>query len=84
MKFLTLFILFSSIGLASENSKKLKGINTLTRFAFGSCNKEWKKQPLWKHIIEDAPQLFLWGGDNIYGDKGPNKNNFFFKIPYTK
>lgn len=77
---LLIFILVvSSSVMASENFSKLKKVNKLTRFAFGSCNKEWKEQPLWKYIIADSPQLFLWGGDNIYGDKKPNKDNLMLK-----
>ena len=40
----------------------------LTRIAFGSCNGEDKPQPLWRHILAAEPQLWIWTGDNIYGD----------------
>lgn len=79
MKLFLIGLIFTNIAFANENTQKLKSVETLTRFAFGSCNKEWKKQPMWKHIMKDAPQLFLWGGDNIYGDKGPHKNNLLYK-----
>ncbi|MCM4159327.1 alkaline phosphatase family protein [Antarcticibacterium flavum] len=36
--------------------------------AFGSCNRQDEAQPLWDAIIEETPDLFLWGGDNIYAD----------------
>jgi len=36
--------------------------------AFGSCNDEDKAQPLWKDIVAEAPDLWIWLGDNIYGD----------------
>ncbi len=36
--------------------------------AFGSCNKQNMPQPLWKEILKNTPNLFIWGGDNIYGD----------------
>ena len=26
------------------------------------------EQPLWKSIIENKPNVFIWGGDNIYAD----------------
>lgn len=41
--------------------------DTLT-IAFGSCNKQDADQPLWKDIIAHQPDLFLFLGDNIYGD----------------
>ncbi len=40
----------------------------LDRFAFGSCNRQDAPQPLWKPILADKPDLWIWMGDNIYGD----------------
>ncbi|WP_130287094.1 alkaline phosphatase D family protein [Aquimarina brevivitae] len=36
--------------------------------AFGSCNKQYKPQPLWEDIMKQDPDLFIWTGDNIYAD----------------
>ncbi len=36
--------------------------------AFGSCNREDEPQPLWDAILKNNPEVFLWGGDNIYSD----------------
>ncbi|MFD2565535.1 alkaline phosphatase D family protein [Aquimarina rubra] len=36
--------------------------------AFGSCNKQDNNQPFWKEILKNNPDVFVWGGDNIYGD----------------
>jgi len=36
--------------------------------AFGSCNKVDLPQPLWKEILKNNPDLFIWTGDNIYSD----------------
>lgn len=41
---------------------------SLHRMAFGSCNRQDAPQPLWKPIIADRPDLWIWMGDNIYGD----------------
>ena len=38
------------------------------RMAFGSCNRQDAPQPLWKPILADHPDLWIWMGDNIYGD----------------
>jgi len=35
---------------------------------FASCSDQKMKQPLWKPIIENKPDVFIWGGDNIYAD----------------
>ena len=40
----------------------------LTRIAFGSCNDESDDQPLWATIRQHEPDLWMWLGDNIYGD----------------
>ncbi|BBM84625.1 alkaline phosphatase D family protein [Candidatus Uabimicrobium amorphum] len=36
--------------------------------AFGSCNKQYKKQPLWDVILQNSPNLWVWLGDVIYAD----------------
>lgn len=40
------------------------------RVAFGSCPRfaEDRIQPIWPRVSELEPDLFLWIGDNIYGD----------------
>ncbi|WP_106792661.1 alkaline phosphatase D family protein [Aquimarina sp. Aq78] len=35
---------------------------------FGSCNKQNSPQPFWNEILKNTPNLFIWGGDNIYAD----------------
>lgn len=36
--------------------------------AFGSCNREYAEQPMWAEIMKQKPDLWIWLGDNIYGD----------------
>lgn len=36
--------------------------------AFGSCNRQDLPQPIWDVVVNDNPDLWLWLGDNIYGD----------------
>ncbi|KAI8549086.1 hypothetical protein RHMOL_Rhmol07G0323700 [Rhododendron molle] len=44
------------------------------RIAFGSCANQSDPQPIWSAIIDFDPQIFIWLGDNIYGDiKRPMK-----------
>ncbi len=40
----------------------------LNRIAFGSCLDQRLAQPIWKHVIEAKPDLFIMLGDNVYGD----------------
>lgn len=41
---------------------------TLTTIALGSCNRQDLPQDMWEHILVQKPQLWVWLGDNIYGD----------------
>lgn len=43
-------------------------INKDLTIAFGSCNKQDQNQPLWDDIGNEKPNLWIWLGDNIYGD----------------
>ena len=47
-----------------------RGAATDFRIAFGSCPKyqDDRIQPIWPVISSFEPDLFLWIGDNIYGD----------------
>jgi alkaline phosphatase D len=40
----------------------------LTRIAFGSCARQDKDQPIWDMVNAWHPDLFIFLGDNIYGD----------------
>ncbi|XAR64308.1 Alkaline phosphatase [Bertholletia excelsa] len=50
------------------------GEHLVSRIAFGSCADQSAPQPIWNAIIDFDPQIFIWMGDNIYGDiKRPMK-----------
>lgn len=40
----------------------------LSRVAFGSCAAQDEPQPIWDSVIASSPDLWIWAGDNIYGD----------------
>lgn len=40
----------------------------LQHIVFGSCAVQDEPQPIWSPILEEDPDLFIFGGDNIYGD----------------
>lgn len=61
MKYIVLF-LFS----LNAWSVDLNLSERIDRFAFGSCNKQDKVQPLWGEILSSKPQLWIWGGDIVY------------------
>ena len=39
-----------------------------TTIAFGACCHEGRPQPVWDAIVAADPDLFIFAGDNIYGD----------------
>lgn len=41
---------------------------TVTRIGFGSCAEGGKEQPIWQAVLAAKPELFLFLGDNVYGD----------------
>jgi alkaline phosphatase D len=47
----------------------------LTRIAFGSCAHQDKPQPIWDAILRYRPDLFIFAGDNVYGDLEPGASN---------
>lgn len=36
--------------------------------AFGSCNNQDLAQPMWNEVLSTNPDVWVWLGDNIYGD----------------
>lgn len=40
----------------------------LTRIAFGSCADQTLPQPIWDAVLRARPELFIFMGDNVYGD----------------
>ncbi len=54
--------------LLNFSLKSVSAEQPLSRIAFGSCAKQTKPQPIWKSIVKQKPDIFLFIGDNIYGD----------------
>ncbi|ESQ44849.1 hypothetical protein EUTSA_v10003204mg [Eutrema salsugineum] len=64
------FSLLFTAAIATETPK----VSPITRIAFGSCANQSAPQPIWDAINKFDPQLFIWLGDNIYGDiRKPNR-----------
>ncbi|MBH25247.1 MAG: phosphodiesterase [Myxococcales bacterium] len=40
----------------------------LTRVMLASCNDQDKPQDFWGQLQSEQPDLFIYGGDNVYGD----------------
>jgi alkaline phosphatase D len=43
----------------------------VVRIAFGSCIDQNRPQPIWQTILASKPDLFLFGGDNVYASDQP-------------
>ncbi len=66
-KFLLSIITLASL-LIDSQAQDLSYSKELTKIAIGSCNRENAPQLLWGHINSHNPDLWIWLGDNIYGD----------------
>ena len=62
--FIVPFIVISYATLQKQKSEEKKDFT----IAFGSCNKQSMDNILWKEIKKNNPNLWIWGGDNIYAD----------------
>lgn len=62
----TLFVLLAALGLLAGPARAQNP--ALQRIAFGSCAQQDRPQPVWDAIFAAKPNLFLFVGDNIYGD----------------
>lgn len=63
----TLTQLMAAAALAPA-SVSAQGRPPLSRIAFGSCADQKKPQPIWDAILAYRPDLFIFMGDNVYGD----------------
>ncbi|MBL1431211.1 MAG: alkaline phosphatase family protein [Robiginitomaculum sp.] len=41
----------------------------ITRIAFGSCQASWKPIMILDQVVADDPDIFIYLGDNVYGDE---------------
>jgi alkaline phosphatase D len=51
----------------TANVVKDSSVSKVT-IAFGSCNKSAIENVFWDDILSMNPDVFIWGGDNIYAD----------------
>ena len=63
-----LLISFYSCKKQTNNTAKIQNTKVDFTIAFGSCNKQNKPNILWKEVKKNKPDLWIWGGDNIYSD----------------
>ena len=73
--FILVFLLYSCkvkqekpIVSQSQEQALVPHTNTDFSIAFGSGNNQKKDNPFWDAIIKKQPNIWIWGGDNIYCD----------------
>ncbi len=70
---LLLLLVFSIVTFTNscsllKNTQGKSELNSQFVIAFGSCSHQNKAQPILKKIVAENPNLFIYLGDNIYGD----------------
>ncbi|MDN5201682.1 alkaline phosphatase D family protein [Fulvivirgaceae bacterium BMA10] len=74
----TLFLILQSC-VESTNVNDSTAITT--KIAFGSCGWEKHPLPIFNNVVQKKPDLFIFLGDNIYGD---TKNMDTLKMKYQQ
>ncbi len=59
---------FREKGETTDETPVLDHPHSVDVIAFGSCNKTSLPMPMWGPILQTNPDLWIWLGDNIYGD----------------
>lgn len=66
MKIIIPFVLVCCIFSCTQSPKKITA--PVTKIAFGSCGHEDHDLPVFDVVVKHQPDLFIFLGDNIYGD----------------
>ena len=69
-------LVFLLVSCQSQKKSTKSGVSTpkfansdsKVLIAFGSCNKHDEDNVFWDDILHAGPDVFIWGGDNIYAD----------------
>ncbi|MCF6167626.1 alkaline phosphatase D family protein [Lutibacter sp.] len=81
---LFLFLLVTLISCKTEEKQKQVSDSKITKpnfiIAFGSCNNQNLPNTLWKEILKNNPDVWIWGGDVIYAD---TENMDYLKQNYS-
>ena len=73
-------ILLSSFPVMNQLNTKEKKM----KIAFGSCISQDEEQPIWNSIIDENSDMFIFMGDNVYGDNKYNGKTEKLKKAYKK
>ncbi len=68
---LLVMVLFSNCkkeNFVIDNGEWADAPNRVSTIAFGSCAEEYEQQPILQMVADRNPDLFIYLGDNVYGD----------------
>ncbi len=68
MKFKALYIIVILLFSCSQERKKESVKSSITKIAFGSCGRLTDSLEVFNLVVKHKPDLFIFLGDNIYGD----------------
>jgi len=68
IRLLCLPILIGSCKQPAPETLRADDFNSDFTIAFGSCNNQHLTNVLWPEIEKNHPNVWIWGGDNIYAD----------------
>jgi len=63
-----IFLLLLMLSNACQQNKQEEVEEPISIIAFGSCDHQYNKEKLWDEVLAQEPQLWIWGGDIVYGD----------------
>lgn len=73
-RYLTFLLLIAILSCTPKSTdllyapQSLPTRTALKTIAFGSCDRQDLPQDIWRDILANDPELWIWLGDNIYGD----------------
>lgn len=67
-RFFTFCLLSGALLAGCRTTRTETAQQPVTTIAFGSCSDQKRPQPLWDDIVAQKPDVWIWLGDNIYGD----------------
>ncbi|MBC8155124.1 MAG: alkaline phosphatase family protein [Bacteroidetes bacterium] len=62
------FVMLAGCQTTSPKGATAQRHQPITTIAFGSCSDQKRPQPLWDDILAQKPDVWIWLGDNVYGD----------------
>lgn len=64
-RFIQWLLISCSLVVATQAQMPPQSLNSI---AFGSCSHQDKEQPILNTVVQQHPEVFIYLGDNIYGD----------------